>query len=58
MLHRRALLAHMEATDPKLENDGPEVSDANGLTNSESRLYLDGKECSAHSTMIKIRPSH
>ena len=57
MLHRRALLADMEATDPTLENDGPDVSDANSLTNSESefRLYLDGKECSAHATM---RPSH
>ena len=29
MLHRRALLADMEATDPTLESDGPEVSDAN-----------------------------
>ena len=29
MLHRRAFLADMEATDPTLESDGPEVSDAN-----------------------------
>ena len=37
----------MEATDLTLESDSPEVSDANGMTNSEFRLYLDGKECSA-----------
>ena len=29
VLHRRPLLADMEATDPTMKNDGPEVSDAN-----------------------------
>ena len=47
----------MEATDPTLENDaveGPEVSDADGLTNSEFRLYPGGKEFAANAIMMMV----